>query len=250
MGAARDLDVVPTQGALQAPMIPMEREGGNPVLAMIERAARDPSVDLDKMERLMAMKERADAKAAEAEFNAALSEVQDKLPAISERGKATVDNKVRYTYALWEDINTAIKPILKAHGFALSFRTDFTDGIAITGVLSHRAGHSERTTIKLPSDASGSKNAVQAVASSVSYGKRYTAGALLNLTSHGEDDDAYTAAVEKISQEQEVKLREWLASTGSNEAKFLAYLKVDALSSLPAKRFDDALNVLKAKVKK
>jgi hypothetical protein len=29
------------------------------------------------------------------------------------------------------------------------------------------------------------------VASTVSYGKRYAAGALLNLTSHGEDDDAY-----------------------------------------------------------
>ena len=28
----------------------------------------------------------------------------------------------------------------------------------------------------------------------MSYGKRYTAGALLNLTSHGEDDDAFAAA--------------------------------------------------------
>src|SRR5690606_4042351 len=60
-----------------------------------------------------------------------------------------------------------------------------------TGVLLHKAGHREETTIKLPADSSGNKNAVQAVASSVSYGKRYAAGALLNLTSHGEDDDAF-----------------------------------------------------------
>ncbi|MBK6599189.1 MAG: hypothetical protein IPG25_15440 [Proteobacteria bacterium] len=31
------------------------------MISMIERAARDPSVDLDKMERLFAMKERMEA---------------------------------------------------------------------------------------------------------------------------------------------------------------------------------------------
>lgn len=160
------------------------------LLTVIERAASNPAVDVDKMERLMAMHQEVLARQARAEYATALAEMQDELPVVAERGDAAG----RYTYALWEDINTAIKPVLKAHGFALSFRTDFTDGIAVTGVLSHRGGHEERTTIKLPADSSGNKNAVQAVASSVSYGKRYAAGALLNLTSHGEDDDAYAAA--------------------------------------------------------
>lgn len=160
------------------------------LLPMIERAARDPNVDVDKMERLMAMMERVEARNAEAAFATDLAEMQDALPSIGERGNAAG----RYTYALWEDINAAIKPVLKRYGFAISFRTDFTDGIAVTGVLSHKSGHKIETTIKLPSDASGNKNAVQAVASSVSYGKRYTASALLNLTSHGEDDDAFAAA--------------------------------------------------------
>lgn len=159
------------------------------LLPMIERAARDPNVDVDKMERLMSMMERVEQRHAEASFSADLAEMQDELPSIGERGNAAG----RYTYALWEDINAAIKPVLKRHGFALSFRTDFSDGISVTGVLSHKGGHKIDTTIKLPADASGNKNAVQAVASSVSYGKRYTAGALLNLTSHGEDDDAFTA---------------------------------------------------------
>lgn len=160
------------------------------LLSVISRAASDPSCDIDKMERLMQMHERMQAKKAEAEFSADLSVMQNKLPSIGERG----DAQGRYKFALWEDINAAIKPVLTEFGFALSFRTDFTDGIAVTGVLSHRSGHREQTTIKLPADPSGNKNAVQAVASSVSYGKRYTAGALLNLTSHGEDDDAFAAA--------------------------------------------------------
>lgn len=164
------------------------------LLAVIERAASNPDVNIDKMERLWAMHQQSVARNAKAAYAAALAQMQDELPAIAERGNAAG----RYTYALWEDINTAIKPVLKRHGFALSFRMDCADGVSVTGVLSHCEGHEEQTTIKLPADASGNKNAVQAVASSVAYGKRYTAGALLNLTSHGEDDDAYSAGAQEV----------------------------------------------------
>lgn len=167
----------------------VDQPQGATLLAVIARAASDPACDIDKMERLMQMHERAEAKRAEAAFATDLAAMQTELPSIAERGDAAG----RYRFALWEDINAAIKPILSRWGFALSFRTDHSDGIAVTGVLSHRSGHSERTTIKLPADKSGNKNDVQAVASSVSYGKRYTAGLLLNLTSHGEDDDGFRA---------------------------------------------------------
>ena len=222
----------------------------SPMLAMIERAARDPSVDMDKMERLMQMKERADAQVARGAFDAAMADMQPELPTIAERGKAVFKDSVQYTFAKWEDINAAIKPVLMKHGFALTFRTAFTTGITVTGVLSHRAGHREETSITLPTDASGSKNAVQAVASSVSYGKRYTAGALLNLTSHGEDDDAYRAAVETISDEQEIQIAEMLEATGSDKEKFLRWCKVDALTSIPAKSFDSVMAALRAKESK
>lgn len=164
---------------------------GSAILAVISRAAADPNTDVDKMERLMSMYERIESKRAVAAYQADLAEMQEALPSVGERGNAAN----RYTYALWEDINAAIKPVLKRFGFALSFRTDCQkDSISVTGVLTHRDGHREETTISLPADSSGNKNAVQAVASSVSYGKRYTAGALLNLTSHGEDDDAFAAS--------------------------------------------------------
>jgi ERF superfamily len=174
----------------QPDQLPVVQTEDSTLLAVISRAAADPKTDVEKMERLMAMYERIGAKRAETEFAAAFSTMQDKLPAIAERG----DVPGRYTFAKWEDINAVIKPILTQHGFALSFRTDCVDGIAVTGVLSHSGGHSISTTIKLPADPSGNKPAVQAIASSVSYGKRYAAGALLNLTSHGEDDDAFAAS--------------------------------------------------------
>lgn len=220
------------------------------MVSMFERMASDPNVDVDKLERLMQMRERAIERQAKADFDAAMAEMQPELPAIGERGKAVVQGQTRYTFALWEDINTAIKPVLQKHGFALTFRTDFKDGITVTGVLSHRAGHREETSITLPSDSSGSKNAVQAVASSVSYGKRYTAGALLNLTSHGEDDDAYRAAVETITEEQEIQINDMLEATGSDKAKFLKWLKVDSISAIPSKSFDSVMATLRAKESK
>lgn len=169
------------------------------ILQVIQRAASDPASDIEKLERLMSLYERMQNKQAEQQYAEALAAMQQELPSIGERGNAAG----RYTYALWEDINEKLKPILAKHGFALSFRTPRSErGIEVEGVLTHRGGHSERTTIILPADTSGNKNAVQAVASSVSYGKRYTAGALLNFTTHGEDDDAFTAAAAENDYER------------------------------------------------
>ena len=43
-------------------------EQSTSLIQVIEKAAMDPNVDIDKMERLLAMKERIDAKQSEAEF--------------------------------------------------------------------------------------------------------------------------------------------------------------------------------------
>lgn len=239
-----------SQLAKVEPQEPAAASENTAMVSMFERMVSDPNVDVDKLERLMQMRERAIERQAKADFDAAMAEMQPELPTVGERGKAVVNKEVRYTYAQWEDINTAIRPVLQKHGFALTFRTDFKNGITVTGVLSHRAGHREETSITLPSDASGGKNAVQAVASSVSYGKRYTAGALLNLTSHGEDDDAYAAAIEVITEAQEIQINDMLEATGSDKAKFLKWLKVESISAIPAKSFDSVMVTLRAKESK
>src|SRR6185437_1026524 len=77
------------------------------LLSVIERAASNPDVNIDKMERLWAMHQQSVARIAKAEYDAAMAEMQPQLPSIGERGNAAG----RYTYALWEDINDKIKPI-------------------------------------------------------------------------------------------------------------------------------------------
>ena len=125
-----------------------QTEAGS-LLAIISRAASDPSVDIDKMERLMQMHERLTERQARTAFAAALAEMQPSLPVVDRKGKIiihkkdaekTPQNVIQSTpYALWEDINKAIRPILQAHGFALSFRVKKdADRVEVTGVLSHR----------------------------------------------------------------------------------------------------------------
>lgn len=224
-------------------------ESGN-VLQIISRAAADPSVDIEKLERLLAMQERITARHAQAEYAAALAEMQPHLPMIAERGgiKDRAGN-VQSRYALWEDIVTTITPILSAHGFALSFRTaNEANMVSVTGVLSHRAGHSESTTLALPIDTSGSKNAVQSVGSSTSYGKRYTASALLNLRTGETDDDGRAGGDEpRIDEDQIANLQALMDEVGADKARFFAYLKITALDEIYARNYSSVVKLLESK---
>lgn len=224
---------------------------GAALMQMIERVASNPDADMNKLERLVEMHERITDRAAKAAFASALADMQPELPVVSERGEIRHggNKAIQSRYALWEDINEAIRPILAKHGFALSFRTGRDgDKIIVTGVLSHRGGHAEETTMHLPADQSGSKNAVQAVGSSTSYGKRYTAMALLNITTRGEDDDGRAAGMgETISDEQMQALRDLIDEVGADLVKFCQYLKVQALADLPAEQYPRAVAALQSR---
>ncbi|WP_414499402.1 ERF family protein [Zymobacter sp. IVIA_12111.31 C1] len=160
------------------------------IMPIIEKMASMPELPIDKLERMLDMQERIMNRAAQEQFNSAMAEMQAEIPAIAERGQAH-----NMKYATFEDINDTVKPIMKRHGFGLTFRIKNLQGaVEITGVLMHTAGHREETSVMLPLDTTGSKNAVQAVGSSVSYGKRYVMCAMLNIATRGEDDNGASAA--------------------------------------------------------
>ena len=196
--------VVPDPPILRGP--PATAPEPTTILNIIERASRDPNVDIDKMERLFRMKLDMEARAAKAAYLSALAEMQPKLPVITkhgvisknekdDRGQKTGRQEAMTKYAKWEDVVEGITPILAQHGFSLSFRIaqPTADRVSVSGVLGHRDGHSEETALALPIDSTGAKNNVQGWGSSVSYGKRYTAFALLNISARGEDDDGNSA---------------------------------------------------------
>ncbi len=98
----------------------------------------------------------------------------------------------------------------------------------------------------LPPDIGGDRNRLLAIGSAVSYAKRYTATALLNVTSRGEDDDGRLAG-ESLGAKQLAALEAEMTRTGANRMRFLDYLCVPSLAALPAERFEEAMAALAAR---
>lgn len=238
--------------ARRAPSRSSAKSDAGSILGAIMQAASNPAIDADKVERLMAMYRQIVADEAKRAYLAAFPDMQAELPVINQLGQIEIKEKggtkvIQSTrYAKWEDINEAIQPVLRAHGFGLSFRLGVAaDGKQnVTAVVSHREGHQEETTITLMHDSTGSKNSVQAVGSTISYGQRYTARALLNFQSRARedrDDDGRSAdGEETVSDQQADELRALIKQHGRNEERFLVFVGVKRLEDIPENRFYDA----------
>jgi hypothetical protein len=162
------------------------------LVLMIERLVTNRDVDVEKLERVIALQERIIDRNAKAAFVAAFARMQPELPEMDENGRILArDGSVQSTYARNEDIQRVLKPILAKHGFGLSFRTEWPDTatLKVVGMLAHVEGHTRESAFQATADTSGSKNAIQALGSSVSYGHRYTTKDLLNVTSRKQDND-------------------------------------------------------------
>ncbi|MDQ0505992.1 ERF family protein [Xanthobacter agilis] len=253
----------PRQTAVRrAPARASAKSDAGSILGAIMQAASNPEIDADKVERLMKMYREIVADEAKRAYLAAFPEMQAELPIINELGQIEIREKggtrvIQSTsYAKWEDINEAIQPVLGKHGFGLSFRLSVAaDGKQnVTAVVSHNEGHQEDTTITLMHDSTGSKNSVQAVGSTIKYGQRYAARALLNFQSRAQedrdDDGQASGGAETISGEQEMALRDLAEAVGADEKRFCRFMKIERLADLPASRFSEAKTNLERKREK
>ncbi|WP_252106985.1 MULTISPECIES: ERF family protein [unclassified Halomonas] len=222
----------PSSAALEA----HPTAGSTAIIQVIERAALNPDVDIDKMERLLQMQERVMDRQAMMAYSAAMAAMQTELPSIEERGQTN-----NGFYATLEDIVDAVRPILQKHGFAVSFRIQTQErGIQVTGVLMHKDGHREETSMLLPADMSGNKNAVQAFGSSTSYGKRYVLCALLNITTRGQDDNGQTstrAAVKRVTAFQAGQIQRLISQCPATTQEWFSG-KYGAAVQVPQADFD------------
>ena len=121
--------------------------------------------------------------------------------------------------------------------------------IRVTCTIKHRAGHSESTSLKSKADPSGGKNAIQAIASAITYLERYTFLAITGLATRDieDDDGAGSEPEETITIDQETVLSDLIKETKSDEAKFLEYMKCATLGEMPAGLYTRAKRALESK---
>lgn len=231
------------------------------LLPAIIGLAKDPAVDVAKLDALLRMQASMEVRDAERAFTEAFVRMQPTLPRIKRDGtlqypvnKNQPDGpqKVISKYSTWEAIDEAIRPILADHGFSLSFKTRRDDGaLTVIAILRHAAGHSTETEgPPLPCDSSGGKNNIQGWGSALSYGKRYAATAALNIVTEGADDDAKLAGMMFLKDEQVSELRRLIEETGTDEQRFLALFAVADLTQIAQGAYAAARNMLLLKVRK
>ena len=226
------------------------------ILEIISTAAKDPAVDVEKMERMFALLERTNAKSAELAFNDAMNRAQS----MTHRIKADrTNNQTRSQYATYAALDRALRPIYTECGFSLSFDTAPDAPPEVVRVLcyvSHKEGHTRTYRVEMPADGKGAKGGdvmtkTHAAGSAMSYGSRYLLKLIFNVAIGEDDDDGNGAqGIQRITEEQEIQITEMLEATNSDKAAFLRWCKLDRIGDIPAARFDSVMAQLKKKERK
>lgn len=222
-----------------------EREPANTAITPMEMLnnAVQSGASIDTLEKLMNLQERWEKNQARKAFDQAIAAAKAEIPVIQKNAKGHNDKR----YANFAAIASVVDPIISKHGLSYRFRTQQDDRIHVTCILSHEAGHSEETTLSGPSDTSGSKNAIQAIGSTLQYLQRYSLNQMLGLAT-GEDDDGRKAGGdEMVSEDQVAELRALIMDVDADLPKLLAYLKVERLEDIFADKFETVKRVIEQK---
>jgi hypothetical protein len=227
-------------------------------IAMVERAASDPTVDIDKMERLFTMGEKMMDRKAVAEYNKDMTLVQKNIPTVIKTGKNTQTGS---TYAKLENIINAIRPVYTKHGFSVSFSEGEPSAAGLVRanmVIRHKGGHKEHSFYESPMDIAGikdnrNKTDTHGKASAMSYAQRYALNGAF-LLEFSDDDDGNDAGKmqERITDAQVETIGSLLADNGVNPEAFFAWLLstkgVKFSGDIPASEYKSVIRKINATI--
>ena len=234
-----------------------------PMVAMIERIAMDPSIPIERLEQMLAMKERMEDRAreqlredreyeAKTAYFAAMSACQKVLPVVVKNRRNTHTNS---NYADLAAIEDQAMPIIYEHGFGVSFQPDGYNELGelqIKWEISHAGGYVRNGVGAIPVDAAGAKGGLnktgtQAFGSTATYGRRYLLCMLFNIST-GDDQDGNNVpskdAAKTISPEQVKEILALLEETNSDIEQFCRMGKIEAVPNMLANQFDSAVRIL------
>jgi hypothetical protein len=172
------------------------------------------------------------------ELSKALSKMQGEMgPAKKDK----VNPFFKSSYADLPSIWSAIREPLADNGLCVMQDACTLDiGVSITTRLSHVSGQWVETG---PLVVPVAKNDAQAVGSALSYGKRYSLGAILGVVAEIDDDGnkAVASPEQKISKEQVVNIEGLLKDREDLKKKILSWAGIKSLRDLSVPKYKSAL---------
>jgi hypothetical protein len=149
------------------------------------RIAVEANADVEKIGKLMELQIRWEQQKAQKTYVAAMARFRTCCPSIFK-----TKNGHNSKYAPLSEIVDGIKDAEMQCGLDHTWRTEQSDkDIKVSCRVTHLDGHYEETSLIAAPDGSGSKNAIQAIGSTVSYLQRYTLCALLGIATQDMDND-------------------------------------------------------------
>jgi hypothetical protein len=214
------------------------------VAKMMTLAIEQGEAGVAALERLVAMRERAEDRLAERQFEQALAQFQADCPPITKNRKGAHSAD----YATLDHIMQTIRPTLTEHGLSVTFDTEPDgDKLKVWAIVS-RDGHSRRSSFTVAREkASNRMNATQADGSALTYGRRYALGLALGISVGDYQDDDDGAAAAPVTQEQAATLLSLAEEVGADMPRFMKWAGVETLAALPASRYEQAVRALERK---
>lgn len=210
-------------------------------------AADLATLDVAKVEALLGMQERIDARNAERSLADALARFQESCPRVHKGKKGGQGN-----YAPFDAVMEVAKPHLGANGLSVSFDTEATEGgVIATCHVMHRDGARFSRKASVPIDTAGRMNVAQQMGSAISYAKRYAMTAALNIVTTDEDDDGAAAGTQAITREEADAMLDLLNQLPKDKQSLvLKFGGVDCVDDYPSRLYGAAMKKLRATVAK
>jgi hypothetical protein len=220
-------------------------------LTVIERLAMDPNVDIEKLQKIIDMKNREEDREAERAFNADMVAAQADIEMVV---KNRENQQTKSNYADFGAIVKMTKPHYTKHGFSISFYQGESapDGyIRVMADIMHRDGCTKTRHKDVPIDLTGiagkvNKTKVHAEASSFMYGKRYIICDVFSIPT-GDDDDGNAAGgvhyLEGDALAHIADLHKQLYNN-PNDPKFFKFAGSTGWNDIPAENENKILEML------
>lgn len=195
--------------------------------------------DLAKIEKLMELQERWEKNQARKAYVAAMAAFKANPPIILKNKHVSFSLKTggrtEYNHATHDEVTNKIIMAMAPHGLSHNW-TVRQEGnmVFVKCAITHELGYSESTEMFGPPDTTGTKSAIQAIASTTTLLQRYTLLSISGLTSQEisnndaddlRDDHGAGKAPEPMPLEREAKIHEY-------SEKFVAALDISDQAAL------------------
>lgn len=242
-------------------LMPRDEEPNKPLMsttpADLVRLAVERGADMAQIEKFMDLQVRWEQQEARKAFVDSMAAFKSEPLTIIKNKSVGYKTKegdfVGYKHAELSDITEVVLPTLAKHGFSHSWNVRQEAAlITVDCIVTHKFGHSEKVTMFGAPDSSGKKNAIQQIASTVTYLQRYTLLAALGLSTKGSDDDGGGGNDEPVPMTEDHQLTVTAKAEEISKTTLRTVLKsykAETLAQIPDIEYESIIRRLEATAK-